>query len=98
MGAGLVQGMFSGYSWKYTVHLPTRVVSANTADEDIDDGNNTVTWNVELGSVMNEPFTMTATLEAPGGYSAPALIGVILVATVVLVICRLRARHSPRRG
>ena len=98
MGAGLKEGMFSGYSWKYTVHFPARVVSANTADEDIDRETNTVAWEIDLGSAMNESFTMTTTLEPPGGYSAPALIGVILVATVVLVICRMRARYSPRRG
>ena len=96
LGAGLMQGMLSGYTWKYTVHFPAQVVSANTADEDIDKLNNTVTWQVSLGSVVNEPYTMTAILDPSVGKMTYGLIGAAAVMSIVLVIWIMRATASSR--
>ena len=67
LAQGLVGAMFAGYSWEYTVHFPTAVVSANAADEDIDEETNTVTWELSLLSLLDSDATMTATLEKPSG-------------------------------
>ena len=91
-GAGLIQAMFSGYSWKYTVHFPAAVVSANAAEEDIDMESNTVTWEVGLPTVFREPYTMTATLDPGGGYLAYLPVGLVVVGLIGLVAWRMKGR------
>lgn len=63
MGEQMMNSMFSNYVWKYTVHFPYKVISANTADDYIDRKTNTIKWDVSLLSVSKKPQKMTAVLK-----------------------------------
>ena len=52
---GMFQTMFSQYLWEYETYFPTKVLTANTADENIDEKNNRVTWSFSLPSLIKEP-------------------------------------------
>lgn len=54
--------IFSKYVWKYTVHFPYKVISANTADDYIDRKTNTVSWDISLLSISKKPQKMTVVL------------------------------------
>jgi len=55
--------LFKGYYFRYTVHMPRNIMSANTADIYI----NTATWDIPLPDFMRQKdFTATVTIEPPG--------------------------------
>ena len=85
---GLMTKMLSGFSWKYIVHFPTTVVSANAADEDIDQETNTVTWETSLLSLSQGPFTMTATLEKPSTMNFYVIGGLAVLLLIAVVYWR----------
>jgi len=58
----ILQGIFGGYYWRYTVHFPDRIISANAEEKDIDKKKKTVTWEFELIDLVKEPATMRATI------------------------------------
>ena len=62
---GLFETMFSQYLWEYEIHFPTNILSANTADENIDITNNKVTWSFSLLSLTKGPQVIKATLAKP---------------------------------
>lgn len=62
MGEEMMAGLFANYVWRYTVHFPYKVISANTSDDAIDRKTNTVKWDVSLASLIKKPQKMTAVL------------------------------------
>lgn len=58
----MMNGLLANYVWKYTVHFPYKVISANTADEYIDHKTNTVRWDFALTSLAKKPQKMRAVL------------------------------------
>ena len=86
--AGLMTKMLSGFSWKYIVHFPTTVVSANAADEDVDKEANTVIWETSLLSLSEGPFTMTAKLEKPTTMNLYVIGGLAVLLLIAIVYWR----------
>jgi hypothetical protein len=77
-------GMFADVIWEYKVHFPYKVLEANTVEDNIDTGENTVTWNYSLASLMTSPGHMEARLSL-GGNALPVYIYIIIAAGVILV-------------
>ena len=62
MGEQMATAMFSNYKWKYTIHFPFKIVSANTADEFIDQKTNTVKWEFSLVTLNKKAQKMEVVL------------------------------------
>ena len=58
---GMVR-MLASFNWNYTVKFPTKIISANT---NIDEKNNSASWNFNMGSVLEENQVMQATFVNP---------------------------------
>ncbi len=54
----------AGIVWKYSVQFPGEIISANTAERNIDYDANVVTWSFSLGSLMSQPRVMTAEIRS----------------------------------
>ncbi len=95
--AGNISGaLLSGYSWKYTVHFPSKVISANTSKDNILAQNNTVIWNIPLSDLVKSPQTMTATLKAPLPWLLLSfIVAGLLVILVVLTVTILKMKRKP---
>ena len=80
--------MFSQYSWEYETYFPTKVLTANTADENIDEKNNRVNWSFPLLSLMKEPKVMKATIMSPKSASDNPirLYGIIAVVVIAILV------------
>ncbi len=85
----ILDSMMGKYSWTYKTKFPGKVISANTADENIDRNNNTVTWKFSFGSILQGPLVMEATI-APSGNGTIWIIafGIILVVGLITVVIR----------
>ena len=85
---GMIQIMFSQYSWEYETYFPTKVLTANTADENIDEKNNRVNWSFPLLSLMKEPKVMKATIMSPKSASDNPirLYGIIAVVVIAILV------------
>ena len=81
--AGMMENLFGQYYWEYETHFPTKILSANTADGNIDNENNKVTWTFSLLTLMKEPQIMKATFVNPKSSGRP--ITLIIVIVVVLI-------------
>jgi hypothetical protein len=88
--------MLAGYNWKYKVHFPASVVSANTAKENIDARTNTVVWEIPLSSIAQGSQTMTATIKAPFPWLTMIIIvaALFVIAALVLVIFKLTQKPA----
>lgn len=58
----MMASIFANYNWKYSIHFPYKVISANTADSHINRKTNTVQWEIPLSSIAKKPQQMTAVL------------------------------------
>ena len=96
---GMVQTMFSQYSWEYETYFPSKVLTANTANENIDEGNNRVTWSFSLPSLMKEPKVMKATIMNPKSayYNSIKLYGIIAVVVIAILIFALYKKDTSTR-
>ncbi len=92
--AGNISGaLLSGYHWKYTVHFPSKVISANTSKDNILAQNNTVIWNIPLSDLVKSPQIMTATLKAPLPWLLLSfIVAGLLVILVVLTVTILKSK------
>jgi hypothetical protein len=77
MASNMAAMMFGQSKWTYKVHMPGKVISANTSDKRIDKENNVVEWEVSLATLMKGPKEMTAVLEPPSALPLNLLIIII---------------------
>ena len=89
--------MFSQYSWEYETYFPTKVLIANTADENIDEENNRVTWSFSLPSLIKEPKVMKATIMNPKSASGNPirLYGIIAVVVIAILVFAFHKKDLP---
>ena len=78
---GMVR-MLASFNWNYTVKFPTKIISANT---NIDEKNNSASWNFNMGSVLEENQVMQATFVNPEPNDGKTSnLGPILILLLVL--------------
>ena len=96
---GMFQTMFSQYLWEYETYFPTKVLTANTADENIDEKNNRVTWSFSLPSLIKEPKVMKATIMNPKSASDNPirLYGIIAVVVIAILIFAFYKKDTSAR-
>lgn len=82
-GNEMIRALMGQYTWKYIVHFPVNLVSANAVEDDIDFDTNTVSWEYNLVSLIEEPKTMQATLKKPTSVIFYLLVG----GGIVLFVC-----------
>jgi lipopolysaccharide export LptBFGC system permease protein LptF len=90
LAGNMSAALLSGYTWKYTVHFPAKVLNANTANDNINGQTNTVTWDLPLSDIVKSPQTMTATFEAPLPWLTILLIaaGFLIIIAVVFIVLK----------
>lgn len=91
----MAAAMFSSYSWKYTIHFPSKVISANTGNENINAKTNTVVWEIPLSAFIQNSQVMTATLAAPSPWLTIFIIMAALLVVAVLVLAILKLTKKP---
>ena len=74
--------MLAAFNWTYEIKFPTKIISANT---NINENNNSVTWTFTMGSVALENQIMTATFINPGSDETSNL-GIILLLLILFGI------------
>ena len=108
---GMFQTMFSQYLWEYEIYFPTKVLTANTADENIevltantadeniDEENNRVTWSFSLPSLIKEPKVMKSTIINPKSASDNPirLYGIIAVVVIAIIIFAFYKKDTSAR-
>jgi hypothetical protein len=82
--------MLSGYNWKYTIHFPGEVLSANTANDNINTKTNTVVWEIPLAKLLANSQTLTATIATPNPWFIYIIVAgaLLVVAIFILVITK----------
>jgi hypothetical protein len=94
--ADLFQTLFTvNRNWRYTIHFPYEIVSANTDPGNIDYKNKTVKWNYEIAYLWNKDQTMEVTMDR----KIPFLLFYIgLPALILLVLLILwRVSHHKKK-
>ena len=79
------------------INFPTKIISANTSDENIDIENKKIKWTFSLSEISKEPQIMKATFVNPKSNSkAPNnILIVLLVAGAIIVgLALLKNRKS----
>jgi len=59
---GMLKLMFSKYRWQYELVLPSKIISTNADEKNVNPEKNTVSWNFDLSSLANGQV-MTVTYE-----------------------------------
>jgi hypothetical protein len=83
--ADLFQTIFTvNRNWRYTLHLPYSIVTANTDPSNIDYKNKTVKWNYEIAYLWNKDRIMEVTMDRKIPFflfyiGLPALILLVLL-------------------
>ena len=85
-----IKSMFEDYEWKYTLHLPGKIVDVNVVNaQDMDIHTNSAFWSFNMYSVTESPQTMEASFEKSAGGSTPILLfigGVVLTAAIIVIL------------
>ena len=77
---GMVR-MLASFNWNYTIKFPSKIISANT---NINEKNNSASWNFNMGSVLKENQIMQATFVNPDpGGSKTSNLGNLLILWLV---------------
>ena len=77
------QKMFASFNWIYEINFPSKVLSVNTSDDNIDHANNKVKWTFSMGAIAKENQFIKATFVNPG-LNQGADLGLILIIIVSL--------------
>jgi hypothetical protein len=87
VSSGMMKMMFGQYKWQYELTLPSKIISTNAEDENVDTETNTVKWVFNLAS-LSASKTMTVTFEKEKSTSIVyMLIGALLL--IVLSVAAL---------
>lgn len=84
--------MFSKYKWHYELTLPSKIISTNAKQEDINKSTNTVQWTFSLAS-LTENQVMTVTFEK----SKSSNIFYVLVGAFLLIVLSLLALNLSKK-
>ncbi len=80
--------------WSYKLHLPWRIIEANTSKEKISFQNSIVTWNYQTSMLWNKPQIMTVIMKKP----FPALsLYFIALAAIIIILSLIWWRRNTRR-
>ncbi len=96
--ADLFQTIFTvNRNWRYTLHLPYAIVSANSDPSNIDYKKNIVRWNYEIAYLWNKDQTMEVTMDR----KIPFLLFFVglpaLILLVLLVLWRV-SHHKKKKA
>jgi hypothetical protein len=94
----MAAAMFSSYNWKYTIHFPSKVISANTGKENINTKTNTVVWEIPLSAFIQNSQAMTATLAAPNPWFHIIIIVAAILVIAVLALAILKFTKKPAQA
>lgn len=84
--------------WRYKLHVPWRIVSANTAPDMINRDERTISWEYDTNQMWNKYETMTVEMERGTSWLVYALIGLVGILVVFFILWLIRsARRSHLR-
>jgi len=85
-------------TWRYKLHVPWKIISANTLAENIDKGEKTISWEYDTRRMWNKYETMTVEMKRGTSWLVYVLIGVVTILVVFFIVWLIRiARRSHLR-
>jgi len=88
--------MFSKYEWKYELVLPSKIISTNADEENVDTATNTVKWTFNLASLSSDAV-MTVIFEKheTTNNTAYVIIGAVLLIGLAAAALNLSKKKKP---
>jgi|WetSurMetagenome_2_1015567.scaffolds.fasta_scaffold347127_2 hypothetical protein len=86
VSSGMMKMMFGQYKWQYELTLPSKIISTNAEEENVDTETNTVKWIFNLGSLSSNKI-MTVTFEKQKSTS----IVYVLIGALLLIVLSVAA-------
>ncbi|MBW6513773.1 MAG: hypothetical protein K0B87_03330 [Candidatus Syntrophosphaera sp.] len=76
--------------WTYKLHVPWKIISANTLDENIDHRQRTVSWEYDTGKMWNKYEMMTVEMKKGVSWLVLVLAGLVVLLFIFFVIWLVR--------
>lgn len=86
VSSGMMKMMFQQFKWQYELTLPSKIISTNADEENVDTETNTIKWVFNLASLSSSK-TMTVTFEKQKSTS----IVYVLIGALLLIILSVAA-------
>ena len=88
--------MFSKYEWQYELILPSKIISTNAKEEDVDTENKSVKWKFNLaGLSSNNVMTVVFEKHESTNNTAYVVVGAILLIALAAAALNLAKKKKP---